>query len=158
MEFEPYIHLNDAYNGIVAIVALFIAGAVGAGLTYLVCLLFRVKDKISPSLFVGGCFAAAGLFSGFVISYSVDNNSNMDVLKQNITQKYGSEVEIVDMGVKPNSKGAPYRAIDWEAHEVKIKTSGKTSVAVLSQNKDTNEPTLTDFDTHQPLPQQHKDK
>lgn len=156
MEFEPYVNVDGTYNAFMGILALFLFGAVGAGLTVGVCFLLKLKDKISPALFTFAGFGMMGLFVGLTFTYSVDNNANMDILKQNIAQKYGDQIEITSMGVNPNSKGAPYRAVDWTSHEVKIKVDGKTSVAILSQNKDTYEPTLVDFDTKQPLPEFRK--
>lgn len=151
MEFEPYIHLDESYNGIVGLISLFFASALGTGLAALVCAIFRVKDRIPPTIFASGICGVIGLFVGFALSYSIDNEKNLEILHHNVAQKYGSDIEIIDMGIKPNSKGAPYRAIDWQSHEVKIKTGDKTSLAILSQDKNTNEPTLLNFDTRQPL-------
>lgn len=158
MDFQPYVHVDQTYNVFMGLLALFVFGAISAGLTALVCRFLPLKDKISPALYAAAGFGVAGLFIGLAFSYSVDNNTNMEILKQNIAQKYGDQIELTDMGIAPNSKGAPYRAVAWQAHEVKIKTDGKTSVAILSQDKDTNEPTLVDFDTKQPLPELNKEK
>lgn len=85
------------------------------------------------------------------MSIDIGRTENSKILQQNVMKKY--DARIVKMAIDPSGgrSSEPYPASNKTTHEVTIKTNDETKLAYLKQDQDTNEPTLLNYDTKQPL-------
>ena len=149
MTFDQYLPISIADIFIQGLVGALGTGIFFGGITGLVCLAFRSEGgkKATLSMFLIGAFFGA-FFGGFIGGGSV-NDDNMRILQTNVSKKY--DTQITGMGIKPGTRGSTYDSTDKETHEVTIVVKGKSTLAYLQQDEKTNEPTLLDYDTKQPM-------
>lgn len=124
-------------------------GIVFGGVTALVCFAFKsegAKNAITTALLIG---AGIGVLGGAIGGGSTVNAENMNILQSNVSKKY--KTQITEMGHDEYARGAAYSPKETKMHDVTITVNGKSQLAYLEQNPNTNEPTLYDYDTKQPL-------
>lgn len=102
---------------------------------------------------VAGAFIGA-LIGGFVPSFMAQDG-NKRVLAENISKKY-EYTQVVKHELRTRSD--PYSPTSKEMHGVTILVNGESRLAYLQQDEKTNEPTLFNYDTKQPLTDILKEK
>lgn len=115
--------------------------------TVILCLVSRDGE-------MGKAVGIMSVFSFVVVAYiscavlTFDNaNNNRKIALHNVSQKYDVESITYEKGYKGSQPDADVE----NPLNVIIKTQGKSRPAVITQNLQTFEPTLKDFDTGQPL-------
>ena len=151
MDFQQYVPDDFGYGLSIGLLCAAIIGSVLAFLVGILGLLFWRKHILYG---IGWAFIAGAMFgvaAGFVFSIDIGRTENTKILQQNISKKY--DAKIIKMATDPNSgrSASPYPASNKTTHEVTIKVNGETKLAYLKQDQDTNEPTLLNYDTKQPL-------
>ena len=159
MTFEPLIHISP-WMAFLQILLIGLAGASFIGFFSFLWFTIIVKtDKTMDSeqrkdlrnylwIMVGfGCLFAV-LIGGLAVN-QVRMAGNENTVKVNLNQKY--VVEEVAFG--PRGRGVTNVAYpeQSEPQPVTIKSEGKSRLAILTQDRETSEPTLTDVDTGLPL-------
>lgn len=123
-------------------------GSSGAAIFVAVTFLLFFKDKdIKHAIRMVALFGAGmGVFISGLVVISEAAEHNRNVALSNVSKKY--EVESITYQAK--GRGVPSPNTE-EPLNVIIKVDGKSRPAVITQNLDTHEPTLTDFDTGEPM-------
>lgn len=147
MTFQPFRHLSVFDYFLNAILwATGFTVAVTA-VTIILCLLTRDKET-------GKALRIMSVFSFLVTAYiscatlTIDNaNNNREIALHNVSQKYNVESLTYEKGYR----GVQPNADTENPLNVTIKSNGKSQLAVITQNMQTFEPSLTDIDTGKPL-------
>jgi hypothetical protein len=115
--------------------------------TLILCLITREKET-------GKALRIMSIFSFVVVAYiscavlTIDNaNNNRQIALHNVSQKYIVESLTYEKGYR----GAEPYADTASPLNVTVKSNGKSQLAVITQNMQTFEPSLTDIDTGKPL-------
>lgn len=119
------------------------------GLPAFIVFLFKKTPMTRTALInslVAGAFIGA-LLGGFVPSF-LAQDGNRRVLAENISQKYAN-TQVVKHELRTRSD--PYPPTSKKMHGVTISVHGESRLAYLQQDEKTNEPTLFNYDTKQPL-------
>ena len=157
MTFEQYVPDGTAYGFMNGFIWMMILGFAPAIIALLLGLLFWRKQAIQGAAWTLVAGAMLGAFAGFIFSVDVGRMENNKILQHNIMEKY--DARIVKMGMTNQGRSSePYPASNKTTHEVTIKVNGETKLAYLKQDQDTNEPTLLNYDTKQPLTDILKEK
>lgn len=143
MEFEPFRNLSflDYFGN--AILWGGITAAIFAFVTFLLC--FFTKDKdIKQALQVVSVFGlATGVFISTCVLEIDKDRDNHRIALNNVSKKYDVQVLVLEKG----HRGGLISPDTDKPLNATIKANGKTRPAVITQNLDTFEPTLTDVDT-----------
>lgn len=146
MEYQQYITYSFPYLALNALkwAAIFVAII---GLPFFLVFLFKKTESVRHALFnalVGAAFAGV-LVGGFTPGFLAQDD-NRTILNQNIAKKY--DAQVTEQGMKNRDAYSP---TDKQQHKVMIMANGKSMPAYLQQDEKTNEPTLFNYDTKQPL-------
>lgn len=147
MNFQPFHALSfiDYFlNAILWATAFSVATVL---VTVILCLVSRDSD-------MGKAVGIMSIFSFAVVAYiscavlTFDNaKTNHQIAFQNLSKKYAVE----SVTYEKSRRGFEPNADVEDPLNVIIKTQGKSRPAVITQNLQTFEPTLKDFDTGKPL-------
>jgi hypothetical protein len=145
MTFEPLIHVS-LFIAILqsAMWAAIIALGIGM-MTFLIML--PAKNKGDRYVGALTAFIMSFVFSLLCVGAATQGNlreKNEEILFSNLSQKY----EVEEISFLPRISGFPEQS---ESQQIMVKANGKTRPAILTQNRDTSEPTLTDVDNGQPM-------
>lgn len=143
MTFEPLIH-HTLLDTLLVLVGLpVLVSVVVTGVTYFFAR--KSPDMKSTVISVAIMSFLVTLFCVGIITGVHDRNANKDAVAANISKKYdveAMEFSTPDRGLVPEQS---------EAQEIKVKSHGKTQTVLLTQDAQTSEPTLLDFDNGKPL-------
>jgi hypothetical protein len=159
MTFESLIHISPW----MAALQIFLIGLGGASLVGVFSFLFfqifvRGDKKMDTDsrtdlrnyfwIMAGFAFIFGVLIGGIAVN-QVRIAYNESAVRANLSQKY--VVEEVVFG--PRGRGVPNIAYpeQSEPQKITIKSDGKSRLAILTQDRETSEPTLTDVDNGQPM-------
>lgn len=143
MVFEPLIHRTLLDVLLILLVLPLSVTLVITGITYL----FARKTSNMKSRIISVAMTSflVTVFCTGMISGMYEKNTNKDRVAANISKKY--DVDEMTFST-PDRSLTPEQS---EAQEIKIKSHGQTQTVWLTQDFETSEPTLLDFDNGKPL-------